>query len=111
MEVSLSKSIAPVAVTPIKKKSSGKASSTSISATKNNNHFGASINELAGFENGIFPETNVVGAENKDNNPVNNTSAGDPKVMYSYQIAELFRRKPELGEFFFLEILSMPQNK
>lgn len=70
------------------------------------------ISSIAGFDDDLFLEPGATSAAAKsaeaaspDKGP---STDGQKRHIYGYQIAELFRRKPELGEFFFLEILTVP---
>lgn len=72
---------------------------------------GDDIVAMTGFENDTFPET-IVGAGDA---AIEETGdAGEPEKsndrieINAGQIAALFRKKPELAEFIFLEVLSMP---
>jgi hypothetical protein len=74
------------------------------------------IRSIAGFDTELFDEpgldapaaTKAAEPESPERGGGGLAASGQKQHIYGYQIAELFRRKPELGEFFFLEILTMP---
>ena len=72
---------------------------------------GDDIVALTGFENDTFPETIVdeSGTRAEETGSVAEPGRVNDRIeINSGQIAALFRMKPELAEFIFLEVLSMP---
>lgn len=78
------------------------------SGDTNNRESGADITRLTGFENNVFPET-LQNLDTQDQvekkRPVHSTTLLE---INSGQIAALFRKKPELAEFIFLELIAAP---
>lgn len=96
-----------VSGTLIAKPSSPDTDAKSKRATNKNRAIGEDIAALAGFENDVFPETNDSGKNGLDDGVSGLRESHERLAITSGQIAALFRKKPELAEFIFLEILSM----
>lgn len=66
------------------------------------------IAALAGFENDVFPETvDQANVQNEGEAAAKPAETNERIEINARQIAALFRKKPELAEFIFLEVLSM----